>query len=172
MSKSGRADLYLGLVILSLVILIQGTLLSRVRIVGVSANLLLVTVVCWSLTRNVQEGLVWAFAGGLGIDLISGLPLGTSSLALMPTCFLAGIGRSSIFAQNIFWPVLLVILATPLHGWLILLTQQLRGVPVDWVGSTVRIILPELVLNIVMTLPVYPGLRRLAGRIGVPVMDV
>lgn len=172
MSKGGRADLYLGLAILSLVILVQGTLLSRVRIIGVGANLLLVTVVCWSLTRNVQEGLVWAFAGGLGIDLVSGLPLGTSSLALMPTCFLAGIGRNSIYAQNIFWPVLLVILATPLHGWLILLTQQLRAVPVDWVGSTVRIILPELVLNIVITLPVYPGLRWLAGRIGVPVMDV
>jgi len=95
MSKGGRADLYLGLAILSLVILVQGTLLSRVRIIGVGANLLLVTVVCWSLTRNVQEGLVWAFAGGLGIDLVSGLPLGTSSLALMPTCFLAGIGAAA-----------------------------------------------------------------------------
>jgi rod shape-determining protein MreD len=172
MSKSGRADLLLTLIILSLVVLVQGTLLSRLRILGVSANLLLVIVICWSLTRNVQEGLMWAFAGGLGIDLVSGLPLGTSPLALMPTCFLAGIGRSSIFAQNIFWPLLLVVLATPLHGWLVLLTQQLRGVPVDWVGSTVRIILLELVLNLVITIPVYPGLRWLAGRIGVPVMDV
>ncbi|OQA41372.1 MAG: rod shape-determining protein MreD [Chloroflexi bacterium ADurb.Bin325] len=171
MSKGGRG-LYLGLLILGLVVFIQGTLFSRVRVLGVGANLLLVTVVCWSLTRNVQEGLVWAFAGGLGIDLVSGLPLGTSSLALMPTCFLAGIGRSSIYAQNLFWPLLLVVLATPLYGWLVLLTQQMRGVPVDWLGSTVRIVLPELAPNLAITLPVYPGLRWLAGRIGVPVMDV
>lgn len=172
LNKSGRADLYLALIILSLVVLVQGTILSRIRMLGVSADLLLVTVVTWSLTRNVQEGLVWAFVGGLGADLVSGMPLGTSSLALMPTCFLAGIGRSRVFAQNVFWPILLVTLATPLHGWIVLLTQQLRGVPVNWVDSTLRIILPELALNIGLTLPIYPGLRWLAARVGVPVMDV
>lgn len=172
MNKSGRADLYLSLVILGFIVLVQGTILSRFRLLGVSANLLLVTVVTWSLTRNVQEGMIWAFIGGLGVDLVSGMPLGTSPLALMPTCFLAGIGRSSVYAQNVFWPLLLVTLATPLHGWIILLTQQARGVPVSWIDSTVRIILPELLLNIALTLPAYPGLRRLASRIGVPVMDI
>ena len=171
MSRSGRADLYLTMVILGLVVIFQGTILSRVRIQGISANLLLVTVVTWSLTRSVQEGLIWAFVGGLGIDLVSGMPLGTTPLALMPICFLAGIGRSSVFAQNMFWPVLLVALATPVHGWIVLLTQQLRGLPVNWIESTVHIILVELVLNIALTIPVYPGLRRLAARMGVPVME-
>jgi rod shape-determining protein MreD len=167
-----RADLYLALIILSFAVVIQGTLLSRVRILGISPNLLLVVVVCWSLAHGVADGLIWAFIGGLGVDLIAGLPLGTSSLALMPTCFLAGIGRNSVFTHSVFWPMLLVALATPLHGWIVLLILQFLGMPVDWVNTTARVILPELVLNVLLTIPVYPGLRWIAAQVGVPVMEM
>ena len=82
------------------------------------------------------KGLLLAFAGGLAIDLITGLPLGTTPLALMPVCFLGVIGRSSIYVNNLWLPVLLVAIATPLDGWLMLLIRQLRGLPVDWQGAT------------------------------------
>jgi hypothetical protein len=76
-----------------------------------------------------------------------------------------------MYAQNVFWPVLLVMLATPAHGWIVLLTQQARGLPVDWLASTLRVVLPELVLNILLTIPIYPAFRWLVGRLGVPVME-
>jgi rod shape-determining protein MreD len=167
-----RADIYLALVILAFAVVVQGTLLSRLRILGITPNLLLVIVVSWSLARGVTEGLIWAFIGGLGVDLIAGLPVGTSSLALMPVCFLAGIGRNSVYTHSVFWPMLLVALATPLHGWIVLLILQFLGMPVDWVSTTVRVILPELILNILLTIPVYPGLRWMAAQLGVPVMEM
>lgn len=167
-----RADIYLALVILATAVVLQGTLLSRLRILGISPNLLLVIVVSWSLAHGVRDGLLWAFIGGLGVDLVSGLPLGTSPLALMPCCSLAGIGRHSIYAQSVFWPMLLVALATPLHGWIVLLIQQFLGMPVDWLNSTVHVILPELILNVLLTIPVYTGLRWIAAQIGVPIMEM
>ena len=160
------AGIYLGMAIMALVVIVQGTLLARLHFFGASPNLLLVVVVCWSLLRSVSEGLLWGFAGGLGVDLIAGLPLGTSSLALMPTCFLAGLGRSRVFGGSLPLPVLLVGLATPLFGWINLLTQQFRDLPVDWAGSTLRVILPELALNILLVLAIFPVLRWLAVRLG------
>jgi len=65
------------MLILAVTVVIQGTLLARFHFYGASPNLLLVVVVCWSLLHTVSEGLVWAFAGGLGVDLIAGLPLAT-----------------------------------------------------------------------------------------------
>jgi rod shape-determining protein MreD len=165
------ASVYLSLLILALVVVIQGTLLARLRFFGASPNLLLVVVVCWSLLRNVSEGLLWAFTGGLAVDLIAGLPLGTSSLALMPTCFLADLGRSRIFAGSLPLPILLVALATPVYGWINLLLLQLRGVPVDWIGSTLRVILPELALNVLLVLVIFPVLRWLAARLGAARME-
>jgi rod shape-determining protein MreD len=165
------ASIYLGLLILALVVIIQGTLLSRLRFFGASPNLLLVVVVCWSLLRSVTDGLLWAFAGGLGVDLVAGLPLGMTSLALMPTCFLAGLGRSRVFAGSLPLPVLLVALATPIFGWINLLILQVRGLSVDWIGSTLRVILPELALNVLLVLAVYPMLRWLAVRLGAARME-
>jgi hypothetical protein len=72
------------------------------------------------------------------------------------------LGKNSIFPGSLTLPILLVILATPLFGWLILLTQAARGVPVDWLGSTTQIIGPEIVLNIASVSVIYPALRWLA----------
>ncbi len=91
-------NLYLAPAVVVFAVLIQATLLARIRFVGASPNLLLVTVVMWSLIRGLSDGLVWGFTGGLGLDLVAGLPLGTSSLALIVTCPLAGIGKNSVFA--------------------------------------------------------------------------
>jgi len=149
---------------LALVVLIQATVLSRIRVLGASPNLLLVSTIAWGLLYSVREGVIWAFAGGLGLDLITGTPLGTSSLAAMTACLLTGLGRNRVFANNLWWPMVVVVLATPVYGWIVLLTQQLRGLPVDWLASTVRVIGPELILNVATMAVVYPVLRALTSR--------
>lgn len=167
-----RASIYLSLLILAVTVIVQGTLLTRIRFFGASPNLLLVVVVCWSLLHSVSEGLVWAFAGGIGVDLIAGLPLGSTSLALMPTCFLAGLGRSSIFTNSVLLPALLVALATPIFGWINLILLGMHSVPVDWMGSTLRVMLPELALNVLLVVVIYPALRWLAAHIGAVRMEL
>lgn len=160
------ADIYTTLALLALIVLAQATLVARIRFLGACPNLPLVAVATWSLLAGFTDGIQWGFIGGLGLDLVAGMPLGTSSLALMATCFLAGLGKSSIFAGNLALPVVIVSLATPVYGWIVLLTQQLYGTPVDWIASTVRVIGPELVLNALLTVPIYPLLRWLAFQTG------
>jgi rod shape-determining protein MreD len=154
----------LALLGLVLVVLIQATVVARIRVLGASPNLLLVSTIAWGLLFNVREGVIWGFAGGLGLDLITGTPLGTSSLAAMTACLLTELSRNRVFANNLWWPMVVVALATPVYGWIVLLTQQLRGLPVDWVGSTVRVIGPEMVLNVATMVVVYPVLRALTSR--------
>lgn len=156
--------IYVLLFGLALVVLVQATLLPRIRFLGAQPDLLLVLVVCWSLLYGVTEGLLFAFLAGMAIDVVAGLPVGTSPLALMPLCFLAVIGRNSVYVNNIWLPVLLVAVATPLEGWLMLFMRQLHGVPVDWAGSTTRVILPGLALNVLVTFIVVWVMRRLRVR--------
>jgi rod shape-determining protein MreD len=158
-------NLYLMIVGLALVVLVQATLISRVRVFGAQPNLLLVVVVYWSLLAGVTQGLAVAFTGGVLLDVVAGLPVGTSPLALMPLCFLASIGRSSVYHNNVWLPVLLVALATPLHAWLILATRQLRGAPIDWLGTTTHLILPEIALNVALTLIFARLLRRISSEL-------
>jgi rod shape-determining protein MreD len=163
-SRSWRDSAIYLVAALTLIVLAQATLLPRIRFFGAQPDLLLVLVVCWSLGYGVAEGLIFAFVGGLVIDIVAGLPVGTSPLALMPICFLAIIWRSSIYVNNIWWPVLLVVIATPLQGWLMLFMRQLRGLPVDWGGATTQVILPAMALNLVLTIIVVRLMRRFGGR--------
>lgn len=158
----GRSSL--ALLGLALTILAQATLLSRVRLFGACPNLMLVTTVAVSLLLGMSEGLIWGFVGGLGLDLITGMPLGTSSLALMTACLLTNLGRSRVFSGSLWWPMLMITLATPLYAWIVLLTQQVRGIPVDWVATTELVVGPELLLNAISMALVYPILRGLTAR--------
>jgi rod shape-determining protein MreD len=157
-------NIYLAVLVLGTAALLQGTVVARIRFFGVSPNLMLVIVVAWSLLRGVTEGLVWAFAGGLALDLMSGIPLGTSSLALMTACLLAGLGTNQVFATNLLFPILIVSLATAVAGWLVLLISQIRGLPLNWIASTVHIIGPELLLNAALMVLIYPALRWVTER--------
>ncbi len=164
-------DIYLSLLVVALIVIAQGTLFSRLRVFNVGPNLLLVATVCWSLVQNMSSGLIWGFAGGLGADLITGMPLGTSSLALMAPCLLAGFGRKTVFASNLLLPVLLVGLATPLHGWIVLLSQRAQGLPIAWLSTTAHVILPEMGLNALLAVIVFPLLRGLALGVGIAPME-
>jgi len=156
-------DIYLVLLVLAAAVLIQATLLTRIRFFGAQPDLLLVLVICWSLLHGVSEGLLWAFIGGLLFDVVAGLPIGASPLALMPLCFLASIGRSSVHASNLWLPVLFVAVATPIHGWIMLFIRQAQGVSVDWAGVSLKVILPAVVLNVLLTIIVARALRWASG---------
>ncbi len=162
-SERRGVGIYLELAGLAVVALTQGTLLARVRILGASPNLLLVAVIAWSLWRGLAEGLIWAFVGGVAVDLISGMPLGTSSLALLAACAVARLSTKSGIANQTVVPLLAILLATPAYGWVTLAMQQARGVPVNWIASTVRIVAPELLLNGVAMWLFYTMLRLARG---------
>jgi hypothetical protein len=80
----------------------------------------------------------------------------------MATTPLAGLGKNSVFPGSLTLPILLVALATPVYGWVVLLSEMIRGIPVDWLASTVRIIGPEIAFNAALAVIVYPAMRWLA----------
>lgn len=63
--------------------LIQISNLSFVPIGGASLDLLLVAAVVWTVAVNLEGGLVWAFLGGLIIDILLDWPLGLTSFVLL-----------------------------------------------------------------------------------------
>ena len=162
-ARHGPNPLVIALGVVLVMALVQATLVSRVRFMGACPNLLLVVVVSWALLRGVLPALPIAFISGLVFDLLVGLPLGASSLGLMATTFLAGLGTRRVFSSNVIWPALLVALATPIYAFFVLAALQFTGTAVDWAEIAVQVVAPELALNVLLTLIVYPSMRRLMG---------
>lgn len=141
--------------------------MPRVIILGVKPELMLMVIASWSLLRGTKEGLVWAFIGGICLDLFSGVSFGTMTIALLTVSFIAGLGESSVFRTPIVLPLVVALITTPVYDLVILVILALTGHPVVWLDSLTRIVLPSAVVNaLLMPLIFWPlqWLHRKTGR--------
>ncbi len=121
--------------------LIQATVLPFATVGGGGLDLVLVIAVVWTMALGLEGGLVWAFLGGLVIDVLLMRPLGlTAFIDLLAVGAAWVIGRvlvRALYPVIVVTATVLATLATPLT---VLLYQALRDVPggVDPTAGLVR----------------------------------
>ncbi len=127
--------------------MIQSVLLTKLDLWGARPDLVLLVVLVWAGVRGVGEGAVWAFIGGLVVDLLSGGPLGATVLALLTATFLAG----QPWGRGLGSPTVLLLLstffATVVFHVVLLLVLAWTGYGLDWVGVILRVVGPSALLN-------------------------
>lgn len=143
-----------------LMAILQSTLVPLLRVADGMPNLPLLFVVSWLLLNTVEEGLIWAFAGGLTLDLLSSAPFGTSTVALVGAVCAVELLIPRSGRNNLLIPLVAVALATTVYQVGAVIILALNGRPPD-IGSFIgSMLLPTLGLNLLLMLPVY---RLLGG---------
>jgi hypothetical protein len=69
-----------------------------------------------TLLFGVKRSILWAFLGGIALDLFSGGPMGASSLALMAAALVAGPGHRTLSRYNFVVPLAAAGLGTLVYG--------------------------------------------------------
>ncbi len=110
--------------------LIQSTVLPFASAGGGGLDLVLVIAVVWTMALGLEGGLVWAFLGGLVIDVLLMRPLGlTAFIDLLAVGAAWVVGRVVVRAR---YPVIVAaaaVLATMAAPLTVVLYQALRDVP-------------------------------------------
>jgi rod shape-determining protein MreD len=96
--------------------LLQATIATQLMVRGVKPDLVLLVVLLATLVYGGQGGLVWAFIGGIGLDLFSGGPFGASSLALMMATLVAALGYRVLSRYHVLVPLGAAGLGTLIYG--------------------------------------------------------
>jgi rod shape-determining protein MreD len=146
-----------------LVSLVQAVVLSSTLVFGGAPDLLLVTVVAVGLLRGSVAGAVAGFGGGIVVDLVTLDTLGVTSLVLTLAGFWAGRYGETTGRGRPFAPVLAVAVITLLAGVFGFGLRYLLGEEVVARQALLTALLPALVLNVLLTYPVYWLVRRLLG---------
>jgi rod shape-determining protein MreD len=147
--------------------LFQATAAARIKIYGVKPDLVLLLVVIGTLVYGGRVGLVWAFFGGLGLDIFSGGPMGSSSLALMAAALVAGVGHRTLSRYNVFVPVVTMVAATLAYAGaylgILAVLQYLdvthHQVPVF--ATIQNVVVPAVVYNTTLMVVLIPFLNRI-----------
>jgi rod shape-determining protein MreD len=87
-----RRPLVLAAVLVAAVV-VQSTVLARVRLAGVRPDLLVLAVVSVAVATDAVTGACFGFAAGLVADLLFDLPVGVSALVWTAAGFAAGASR-------------------------------------------------------------------------------
>ena len=146
--------------------LFQSTAAARIEVRGVKPDLVLLLLIAGTLIYGSRYGLVWAFLGGLALDVFSGGPMGASSLALMVAVLLAGIGHRTLSRYNMLVPLGVTAVGTAIYGFVYLgilfaldvLVINIWEVPL--VATVQHIILPATVYNMLLMLLMIPLINR------------
>jgi rod shape-determining protein MreD len=146
--------------------MLQGAIVSSIVIVGGTADVLLVTVIALGLVRGSVVGAVCGFAGGVVVDLLTLDTLGVTSLVLTLAGFWAGRYAETTGRGGWTTPLFAVGVLTPLAAIFGFALHYMLGDEVVARYALVTALLPALVLNLALALPVHALVRRIVGIAG------
>jgi rod shape-determining protein MreD len=146
--------------------------LPHLRVGNAQPDLLLLVIGAWSLRRGVEEAIVWAFIGGVFLDLLSSGPSAAPLFAMLAAGLVLGVDPSTGLTRRQTQavgdgPLALIVgavLGTVIYHLVLLTGVQLSGYPVEWVESVARVMAPHLVYNLVLMPFVFIGLGWLDRR--------
>jgi Na+/phosphate symporter len=153
----------IALPILSLLLIFQSAIVSRVPLLQGTADLVLLAILGWALQKRVQTAWHWGIIGGLLVSYVSALPLGALLIG-----YLSAVGLTMALRQRVWQvPILAMYVATFFGTMLVhlvsLVALRLQGDPLPLMQSLNLITLPSVMLNLLLALPFYTLLGDLAG---------
>ena len=148
--------------LLSLILVIQMAIVSRIPLLGGYADLMLVALAAWSLQERVETSWHWAIFGALLVGWTSALPWFVPLIGYLLVIALGRIMVRRIWQAPLVAIFVLVFVGTLTLHSLSVLTLRLLGSPLI-IGDALSVVtLPSLFLNLFLALPAFPIFRDLA----------
>jgi rod shape-determining protein MreD len=147
-------------VLLFVAAIAQVSIFSQLHIYGAVPDLLLVTLVAISLLRGSVAGAVAGFFVGLVVDSATLGTLGLTSLVLTLAGYWIGRYGETTGRDRAHAPFLSVAVVTVLYQLGLLVVHFVLGESAP-AGAVVRALLPAILLNLLLTRPLYALARRL-----------
>jgi rod shape-determining protein MreD len=141
-------------------VVIQLSIMAQVTIVGGHPNLLLVTLVCVALLRGAVFGAIGGFAAGLLVDTGVFGTLGFTALLLTLAGYWTGRNGETTGRDRAHAPALSIAVITVLYQVAALVLRYMLGQNAPG-GVVFEALVPTILLNLVLTFPVYALTRRM-----------
>ena len=145
--------------------LLQTAVFPALEIGGVKPNFMLIVTASLGIMRGSREGMLAGFVSGLMIDIQSGDMIGFYALIYLAVGYLNGIFEQIFFDEDIKLPLFLIAVTDLLYGVAIYFLTFLLRSDFNFLYYLNRIIIPETIYTIVITLIVYPLLLYINQRL-------
>jgi rod shape-determining protein MreD len=151
--------------VIFLTLTLQSTALSYIEIINVKPNLPLLLIVSYAHLRGDMGGAAFGFVSGLLQDLLFGRVIGLYAMLGMIAGYICGKPFKDFYKENYLIPIFLTGAACVSYEFLFYVTYFLFQGKVRIISYFGRIILPETMYTLVVTIPVYRFIYNINRRI-------
>jgi rod shape-determining protein MreD len=148
--------------LLALVVIVQSAVISQMTLLSGYADLMLVVLAAWALKADASSAWLWAILGGIMVSFVSGLPWPVPMLGYLFVVLLAQVFKQRVWQAPLLAMFSVIFLGTLSMNALALLILNLLGTPLPIGDSLGLVVLPQVLLNLLFSVPTYAVVRDLA----------
>jgi hypothetical protein len=141
------------------VALFQAASVEQFKILGVAPNLVLVLIVSWIVVRGLDDVLPMAAVAGITLSFVGLQSPGLVLLALLPVIGLGLVRELRIVHSDTVLVLALVAASTAMYDLVLLASVMATGGVLDARAAVSGIVLPTILVNLAITLPVHLVMR-------------
>lgn len=152
----------IALPVILLGVMLQSAVISRVYLLSGIADLPLVMLAAWALQEEVDSAWHWAAATGLLVGFVSGITWFVPAVGYLAVVTLAQIFQRRVWQAPLLAMFSITFLGTILISFLSFGVLRFADVPLPLSDVLGLLILPSVLLNMLLAIPVYAVMRDLA----------
>jgi rod shape-determining protein MreD len=135
--------------------LVELTVVPYLRVEDAYPHVVLVLGVIWTIASGIEGGLVWAFVGGLVLDVLAQRPVGSTAFALLVCVAGAAVLASVLSRLRPIAPVLAVPPLSLAYSMILFVLLGALNTPAP-VADPVGVLLPGVVYDFVAAVAIGP----------------
>lgn len=147
-------SIFSGILFLGIAMFFQITIVSQIHLLQGSADLVLLTLLSWSLTERVEVTWEWALIAGLLVGAVSAIPIWAPIAAYIFIAFMVSYIKRRVWQVPILAIFTATTLGTLIIQFLSFIALSLNGVQLEFFQVFNLITLPSLLLNLLVVIPV------------------
>ena len=148
--------------ILFLAVILQSSVISRVYLLSGVADLPMVMLAAWALQENVDSSWHWAAAMGILVGFISALPWYVPVISYVVVVALAQMLQRRVWQAPLLAMFTVTFLGTVFLNLFTYLVLRIGGVDMPFEDVLGLLVLPGVLLNLLLAIPVYAIMRDLS----------
>ena len=143
-------------VIVIVAYLLQTAVFPALEIAGIKPSLMMIVTASFGFMRGPREGMLVGLFAGLLTDTQSGDMIGFYALIYLVTGYVNGLFEQIYFDEDIKLPLFLITGSDLVYGLVVYILTFLLRSDFNFLYYLNRIIIPEAIYTIVITLIIYP----------------
>lgn len=151
---------YFGVPLLILAAVLQVTFVPQIRVLNGEPDLIFLLVLAYALRAPLEEGVTWAFVGGILADLLSAAPTGMTALGLVLLVFATDRLRRQVAGVGFLTIIAVTLVGTLLVKVVTFIVLLLIGYGLSPFEALISNVVPTMAYNLILIFPIYLFVRR------------